>query len=91
MQRVGQNVASLSKSNIHGNLSQRSTLVIYHNLDKPNLINTCCNGNWLINDQESFNFMILKFVSFALTVNELVEMDAEGTAKMFASLTKNIS
>ena len=24
-------------------------------------------------------------------VNELVEMDAEGTAKMFASLTENIS
>ena len=47
------------KSNIHGNLSQRSTLVMYHDFDKPNLINTCWNGNWLINDQESFNFMIL--------------------------------
>ena len=91
MQRVGQNVASLKSRIFTGIESQRSTLVIYHNLDKPDLINTCCNGNGLIIDQESFNFMILKFVSFSLTVNELVEMDAEGTAKMFASLTENIS
>ena len=33
--------ASFSKLNIHGNLSQRSTLVMYHGFDKPHLINTC--------------------------------------------------